>query len=80
VLFKLVVSHERPDNECVRIESITVVYYAELFRREHFVVFSISKMEPRSHLWWEINDRTCEVDSIGEVLEADRRTHVVVDI
>jgi hypothetical protein len=64
----------------VGIESIAVVYYAELFRREHFVVFSISKMELRSHRWGKINDRAREVDGIREVLEADWGTHVVVDI
>lgn len=80
MLFELVVSHQGPDNKCVRIESIAVVYYAELFRREHFVIFSISKMELGSHCWWKMNNRAREVDGIREVLEADRGTHVVVDI
>jgi hypothetical protein len=80
VLFELGVSHQCPDNKGVRIEGIAVVYYAQLFGREHFVVLGISKMELRSHRRGKMNDRAREVDGIREVLEADRRTHVVVDI
>jgi hypothetical protein len=80
VLFELSVSHQCPDNKGVRIESIAVVYYAELLRRIHFVVLGISKMELRSHRRRKMNDRAREVDGIREVLEADRGTHVVVDI
>jgi hypothetical protein len=80
VLFELVVSHQCPDDKCVRIESVAVVYYTELFRREHFVILSISKMKLGSHCWWKMNNGTCEVDGIREVLEANGGTHVVIDI